>query len=91
MFIVIFVIMLPIYLRTQDPMRAWEAGLAWAFIIGVIVLIGAFVGPYIRKYAPAGGAAGHPGRHLHHVHLDEPGRADVADWPGSRCRSSRCC
>lgn len=52
MFIVIFVIMLPIYLRTQDAVRAWTAGLAWAFIIGVIVLIGAFVGPYIRKWAP---------------------------------------
>src|SRR4051794_22146447 len=48
MFIVIFVIMLPIYLRTQDPTQAWEAGLAWAFIIGCIVLVGAFVGPYIR-------------------------------------------
>src|SRR3954462_12522366 len=45
MFIVVFVIMLPIYLTTKDPLRAWEAGLAWAFIIGVIVLIGAFVGP----------------------------------------------
>jgi adenine/guanine/hypoxanthine permease len=52
MFIVVFVIMLPIYLRTKDPARAWEAGLAWAFIIGVIVLIGAFVGPTIRRYAP---------------------------------------
>ncbi|MBQ1049470.1 regulator [Micromonospora sp. C51] len=52
MFIVIFVIMLPIYLSTGDALRAWEAGLAWAFIIGVIVLIGAFVGPYIRRYTP---------------------------------------
>ncbi|WP_426503475.1 regulator [Dactylosporangium sp. McL0621] len=52
MFIVIFVIMLPVYLRTQDATKAWKAGLAWAFIIGVIVLIGAFVGPFIRKYAP---------------------------------------
>ena len=52
MFIVVFVIMLPIYLQTKDPLPAWEAGLAWAFIIGVIVLIGAFVGPYIRKYTP---------------------------------------
>ena len=52
MFIVVFVIMLPIYLATKDPMQAWEAGLAWAFIIGVIVLIGAFVGPYIRKITP---------------------------------------
>jgi AGZA family xanthine/uracil permease-like MFS transporter len=52
MFIVIFVIMLPIYLRTKDPVAAWQAGIAWAFIIGVIVLIGAFIGPYIRRYAP---------------------------------------
>src|SRR4051812_24166680 len=52
MFIVVFVIMLPIYLSTGDPVRAWEAGLAWAFIIGVIVLIGAFVGPLIRRVTP---------------------------------------
>src|SRR6478672_11084297 len=52
MFIVSLVIMLPTYLATKDPVKAWEAGLAWAFIIGVIILIGAFVGPYIRKYTP---------------------------------------
>jgi AGZA family xanthine/uracil permease-like MFS transporter len=52
MFIVVFLIMLPVYLQTKDPVRAWESGLAWAFIIGVIVLIGAFVGPVIRRYAP---------------------------------------
>jgi AGZA family xanthine/uracil permease-like MFS transporter len=52
MFIVVFVIMLPVYLKTNDAKLAWEAGLAWAFVIGVIVLIGAFVGPTIRKYTP---------------------------------------
>src|SRR5256885_6056439 len=52
MFIVVFLIMLPVYLQTKDPVRAWQAGLAWAFIIGVIVLIGAFVGPYIRRFTP---------------------------------------
>lgn len=52
MFIVTFVIMLPTYLRTKDPVQAWEAGLAWAFVIGVIVLVGAFVGPYIRRWTP---------------------------------------
>jgi AGZA family xanthine/uracil permease-like MFS transporter len=52
MFIVTLVIMLPIYLDTNDPIKAWEAGLAWAFIIGVIILIGAFVGPVIRKFTP---------------------------------------
>ena len=52
MFIVVFVIMLPIYLKTKNPVAAWQAGLAWAFIIGIIVVIGAFVGPTIRRYAP---------------------------------------
>ncbi len=52
MFIVVFVIMLPIYLATGDPIVAWTSGLAWSFIIGIIVLIGAFVGPFIRKYTP---------------------------------------
>src|SRR5436309_2800413 len=52
MFIVVFLIMLPIYLNTKDPVRAWETGLSWAFLIGVIVLLVAFVGPTIRKYTP---------------------------------------
>jgi AGZA family xanthine/uracil permease-like MFS transporter len=52
MFIVVFVIMLPIYLKTQNPLVAWAAGLAWCFIIGLIVLAGAFVGPYIRRFTP---------------------------------------
>lgn len=52
MFIVTFLIMLPVYLTTKSALRAWETGLAWAFIIGVIVVIGAFVGPYVRRYTP---------------------------------------
>ena len=52
MFIVVFLIMLPTYLTTKNPMLAWQAGLAWCFIIGVIVLLGAFVGPAIRAMTP---------------------------------------
>ena len=52
MFIVVFLVMLPTYLKTKDPILAWQAGLAWAFIIGIIILLGAFVGPTIRKYTP---------------------------------------
>jgi AGZA family xanthine/uracil permease-like MFS transporter len=52
MFIVVFVIMLPVYLATKDARLAWQAGLAWCFIIGVIVLLGAFVGPWIRAHTP---------------------------------------
>ena len=44
--------MLPTYLKTHDPVLAWEAGLAWAFVIGCIILFGAFVGPTVRKYTP---------------------------------------
>ena len=58
MFIVTLVIMLPIYVQTQDPIKAWEAGLAWAFIIGVIILIGAFIGPIIRKLTPGAALLG---------------------------------
>jgi adenine/guanine/hypoxanthine permease len=52
MFIVVFLVMLPTYLKTNDPILAWQAGLAWAFIIGVVILLGAFVGPTLRKYTP---------------------------------------
>ena len=51
-FIVVFVVMLPVLIQSGDPIKAWRAGLAWAFIIGVIVLIGAFFGPYIRRITP---------------------------------------
>jgi adenine/guanine/hypoxanthine permease len=51
-FFVTFVIMLPIVLRGGSPLEAWMAGLAWAFIVGVIILLGAFVGPAIRRFTP---------------------------------------
>lgn len=52
MFIVVFVVMLPVLIQSGDPLKAWRAGLAWAFIIGVIVLLGALFGPWIRKWTP---------------------------------------
>jgi AGZA family xanthine/uracil permease-like MFS transporter len=52
-FFVTFVIMLPVVIKTNgNVLQAWEAGLAWAFFIGVVVLIGAFIGPTIRRYTP---------------------------------------
>lgn len=52
MFIVVLVIMLPVKIQTGDPILAWEVGLAWAFIEGVINVSGAFVAPFIRKLTP---------------------------------------
>ena len=52
MFIVTFVIMLPISLKTNDPIKGWEAGLVWVFFQSFILMIGGFIAPYIRKITP---------------------------------------
>ena len=52
MFIVTFVIMLPIALKTGDPIKGWEAGLTWVFIQSFVLMVGGFVGPMIRKITP---------------------------------------
>jgi len=52
MFVVTFVIMLPITLKTGDPVRGWEAGLTWVFIQSFVLMIGGFLGPIIRKITP---------------------------------------
>ena len=51
-FFVTFVIMLPVFLRTNNAVEAWQAGLLWALFIGLIVIAGAFVGPTIRRFTP---------------------------------------
>src|SRR6186997_2355885 len=52
MFIVTFVIMLPITLKTNDPIKGWDAGLVWVFFQSFILMIGGFIAPYIRKITP---------------------------------------
>ncbi len=52
MFVVTFVIMLPITLKTGDPMKGWSAGLVWVFFQSFILMIGGFIAPYIRKVTP---------------------------------------
>jgi AGZA family xanthine/uracil permease-like MFS transporter len=52
MFIVVLIIMLPVRIQTGDPILAWEAGLAWVFIEGLMLFVGAFVAPFIRRLTP---------------------------------------
>ncbi len=52
MFIVTFVIMLPITIKTGDPMKGWSAGLVWVFFQSFILMIGGFIAPYIRQITP---------------------------------------
>ena len=52
MFVVTFVIMLPITLQTGDPIKGWEAGLVWVLFQSFILMIGGFIAPFIRKITP---------------------------------------
>ena len=52
MFVVTFVIMLPIALKTGDPIKGWEAGLCWVFVQSFVLMAGGFVAPVIRKITP---------------------------------------
>src|SRR5688572_13689152 len=52
MFIVTFVIMLPIATTTGDPIKGWEAGLTWVFVQSFVLMVGGFIAPYIRRITP---------------------------------------
>src|SRR5688572_9126906 len=52
MFVVVFVIMMPIAAKTGDPIKGWEAGLTWVFVQSFVLMIGGFIAPLIRKITP---------------------------------------
>jgi adenine/guanine/hypoxanthine permease len=52
MFVVTFVIMLPIATKTSDPVKGWEAGLTWVFVQSFVLMAGGFIAPIIRKITP---------------------------------------
>jgi AGZA family xanthine/uracil permease-like MFS transporter len=52
MFVVVFVIMLPITLATGDPVKGWEAGLVWVFVQSFVLMGGGFLAPVIRRITP---------------------------------------
>jgi len=52
MFLIVFMVLGPVYWSTQDANLAWAAALAWGFIEGVVEILGAFVGNKLRKWIP---------------------------------------
>jgi AGZA family xanthine/uracil permease-like MFS transporter len=52
MFVVVFVVMLPILLKTSNPVEAWSAGLTWVFIQSFVLMVGGFIAPVIRRITP---------------------------------------
>lgn len=57
-FAVAFTVILPIYMATSDWNIAWGVGAAWALVQGLIMLVGAFIGPYLQKWIPRGALLG---------------------------------
>ena len=52
LFAYILFIMAPIYRQTGDAALAWKAGLFACFVSGVMEILGAFVGDWLRRHTP---------------------------------------
>lgn len=52
MFVVVFVVMLPILISTGNPIEAWSAGLTWVFVQSFVLMAGGFAAPIIRRITP---------------------------------------
>jgi AGZA family xanthine/uracil permease-like MFS transporter len=52
MFVVVFVVMLPILIASGNPIDAWSAGLTWVFVQSFVLMIGGFIAPWIRRITP---------------------------------------
>jgi len=52
MFLIVFLIIGPVYWTTQNAYLAWAAGLVWSLLEGVIELLGSFIGTKVRKILP---------------------------------------
>ncbi|GHI00587.1 xanthine permease [Neobacillus kokaensis] len=51
-FLIVFVIMLPLYHQTQDAAFTTKVAIMWCFVEAAILIIGAFLGETIRKLVP---------------------------------------
>lgn len=52
LFAFIFFVIFPTYQATGDYKQAWKVGLLVSFLSGLIEVLGAFIGVWIRKYTP---------------------------------------
>lgn len=52
MFLIVFMIIGPVYWSTQNATLAWSAGVVWSLAEGVIELIGSVIGERMRRFIP---------------------------------------
>ncbi|MFH1728351.1 MAG: xanthine/uracil/vitamin C permease [Pseudomonadota bacterium] len=58
LFVYIFAVMLPVYIKTKDPIFTWQVGIGAAFIGGIIEMLGSIIGPFLRRVTPRAGMLG---------------------------------
>ncbi len=58
MFVYLFGVIGPVYWSSHDPVRAWQVGVAAAFIGGLIEASGALLGPLLKSLTPRAGMLG---------------------------------
>jgi adenine/guanine/hypoxanthine permease len=51
-FLFLYLVMYPVYVRSHDPELAWKVGVAACFLSGVIEAAGAFVGAALQRVTP---------------------------------------
>jgi AGZA family xanthine/uracil permease-like MFS transporter len=52
LFVVTFLIILPVFRSTNDAMLAWWVGVAWCAVESITEIVGSFFGPWIRAHTP---------------------------------------
>jgi hypothetical protein len=52
LFVVTFLIILPVYRATDNPRLAWLVGAAWCFVESATEIVGSFIGPWVRRNTP---------------------------------------
>lgn len=58
MFVYLFAVIGPVYWKTNDPLAAWQVGVAAAFLGGIIEASGSVIGPFLKKFTPRAGMLG---------------------------------
>ena len=58
MFVYLFAVIGPIYWATEDPLLAWQVGIAAGVVGGLIEVLGAATGPWLQRSIPRAGMLG---------------------------------
>ena len=58
MFVYLFGVIGPIYWSTNDPLLAWQVGIAAGVVGGLVEVLGAVTGPWLKRVTPRAGMMG---------------------------------